>query len=40
MVQSIIDKRRLESMILELILRHRSMNVKDIVDILRGTDIH
>ena len=38
MVQSKIDKHRIECMILELLHKNRSMNVKDMVEILRGID--
>lgn len=38
MVQSKIDKRRLEDMIIELLHKDRSMNVKDMVNILHSID--
>lgn len=38
MVQSKIDKRRLQDMIIELLHKDRSMKVSDMVDILHGID--
>jgi hypothetical protein len=38
MVQSKIDKRRLEDMIIELLHKDRSMKVRDVVDILHSVD--